>query len=110
MVSVMDWVMVLVFLNHDFGGLDHHAHRIALLQRQFFHAGAGDDTLDQIVTHLHHNVGHDAPDLDLFYDALELIPCGKCHIIKSLRMKSYHCSGPGSREACPAISSFKTLS
>jgi hypothetical protein len=55
-----------VLLNHDFGGLDYSADRVALLELQFVGAAAGDCTFDQIVAYPHHHVGHDIAQQNFF--------------------------------------------
>ena len=61
------------FLNHHFGGLDDDFDGVALLQPQFFGAGAGDNAFDQIVADLDDDVRHDGADLYAFHDAGKLI-------------------------------------
>ena len=62
-------------LDHDFGGLDDYADRIAFLQSKFFSAGASDDAFDQIVADFNDDMRHDGAKLNGLDHAWKLISC-----------------------------------
>ena len=62
-------------LDHDFGGLDDYADRIAFLQSKFFGAGASDDAFDQIVADFNNDMRHDGAELNGLDHAWKLISC-----------------------------------
>ena len=63
-------------VDHYFRGLDDHSNGIALLQAEFLGAGAGDDTFNEVFTHLHDNPRHDGPKMNLFDDPRQTITSG----------------------------------
>ena len=62
-----------VFADHDFSGLHYHIDGVALLERQFVGAGAGDDALDQVLADADYHMGHDVAEFQIDDRSRELI-------------------------------------
>src|SRR5215471_3655052 len=69
----------LVFLQHDFSGLDDDFDGIALLEPHGFSTASCDHTFDEVVAHFYDNVGHYSTELKLLDDTGQLIASRKRH-------------------------------
>lgn len=63
----------LIFLEHDFGGLDHHCDFIALFKAELLRTAASDYALDLGLPDAHDDMRHDVAEGDFRDLSFELI-------------------------------------
>lgn len=62
-----------ILLNHYFRGLHDGTDRVANLELQLVGTTPCDGALDEIVTHAHHDMGHDVAQLDFLDFSAQLV-------------------------------------
>ena len=89
--------MCSVFLKHHFGRLDHDLDGISFFEPHGFGASPGDDALNEVLPHAHHDMCHYAAELKFLDGTCELIASRKCHS-ERLVQGTLRCEGVGGEQ------------